>query len=237
MNDCYGVIYCITNTIKNKCYIGQHINSTKYSLEDRMNLHKNPGSGCRYIRNSIQHHGWKNFTYSVICCCINGGQERLDELEIYFIKEYKTLCPSGYNLTDGGRGGGIPCDGTRQKMSESQKTYLEKNPDIVEKFIDRMKCFWANPDARQKQSENTTKYFANPENRKKQSEARKKYYEKNPHPGLKKVYQYSKDGKTFIKEWNSIKDAKITLGIHNISYAYRGVRPDAGGFVWKSTRV
>ena len=357
MNDCYGVIYCIRNTIKNKQYIGQHVNGTNYSLEDRIKSHKSPSSGCRYIRNSIQYHGWENFTYSIIYYCTDGGQERLDELEIFFIEEYKTLCPLGYNLTKGGNGVRA-CDKTKQKMSESQKkhwsspenrqrqsdrsakywsnpqareimseikkkyyvdnpnalermsetkkqyyidnpqareeygnkmkviwaspelrqrqsetttkyfenpenrqkqsettkAYIENNPDIIDDFCERMKIYWSSPEARQKQSEvatnyfaipenrqkqsdNTTNYFANPENRQKQSEKLKKFFETNPSPTNKKVYQYSKDGKTFIKEWISIADAKRTLNVRNISQVCKGNRPVAGGFVWKYTRV
>ena len=307
MNDCYGVIYCITNTIKNKCYIGQHINSAKYSLEDRMSSHKSPSSGCSYLRNSIQHHGWENFTHSIIHCCTDGGQERLDELERYFIKENNTLCPSGYNLTEGGRSGGVLCDASKQKMSETMKKYyednpdqlvrvsqntikyfknpenrqkqsdiakkyMENNPDVVKKFCEMIKGFWSSPEARQRQSdamkrylknnpddlqkmqkqsreywanpessqklsEMKTKFYQNHENRNKQSESQKKYLENNPPQRNIRVYQYSRDGKTFIKEWISMAVAQRSLNISGICGVCKGNHKTSGGFVWKYTRV
>lgn len=54
------------------------------------------------------------------------------------------------------------------------------------------------------------------------------------HHCAKKVYQYTKDRKTFIKEWSYMNEAAITLGIvkNTISECCRGKRPSAGGYWW-----
>ena len=49
---------------------------------------------------------------------------------------------------------------------------------------------------------------------------------------FKKILQYDLDGK-FIKEWNSIRDAKKALKITGISGCITGIKKTAGGFIWK----
>lgn len=55
----------------------------------------------------------------------------------------------------------------------------------------------------------------------------------------KKLYQYSKDRKTFIKEWNSAKEAKETLGIKgvHISSCCTGKRSSSDGYFWSHTKI
>ena len=53
----------------------------------------------------------------------------------------------------------------------------------------------------------------------------------------KKVYQYDKDGR-FLREWRSVKEAKLSLCINNISRCARGAKDCmAGGFWWRYYRV
>lgn len=55
----------------------------------------------------------------------------------------------------------------------------------------------------------------------------------NPQKENKKsILQYSMDG-IFIKEWESIKIAKLTLKINNISNVLNGKRLTAGNFIWR----
>jgi hypothetical protein len=71
---------------------------------------------------------------------------------------------------------------------------------------------------------------------------RSDYYEKLPleileqHTNVKfsKILQYDLDGK-FIKEWNSIRDAKKALEItgKKITNCVNGRQKQAGGFIWK----
>ena len=302
----YGLIY--EGILNGKPYVGQHINSPDYSLEDRWNAHLCPSSGCRYFRNAIQHYGRDNVEWNIICYCISGGQEHLDDLEIYFIKERNALVPNGYNLTEGGRGG-VPSEEMRKLMSESAKKRCE-NPDELarmraqslrlandpenrKKMSERLKKFHEeNPDARKEQGENLRKYYEdNPDARQRQSDTTKQYYQENPDAGKehgekmkkyyednpdarqrhidihkkrhqdnpnigrehsirmkkyyeentsasnKKVHQYSKDGKTFIKEWASARDAHRGLGIGfsgicGVCKEYPNTK-SAGGFFWR----
>lgn len=55
----------------------------------------------------------------------------------------------------------------------------------------------------------------------------------------KKLYQYSKDKKTFIKEWNSIEEVRKTLGIKgtHISSCCTGKRASSDGYFWSHTKL
>lgn len=83
-------------------------------------------------------------------------------------------------------------------------------------------------------------YKPTEESRKKMSEAQKgkkhseEHIQKRANACKKPIIQYSLDN-VFIKEWMSIKDAGINLGIHeySIGQCCKGKRKTAGGFKWK----
>jgi len=110
-------IYCITNLINNKKYVGL---STK-TVEESKNYY---GSGI-LISKSLKKNGKINFkkeilennlTIDIIC-----------EREIYWIKEIDCKYPNGYNLCDGGQGTLNPSDETRLKMSKAKKGVIPYN--------------------------------------------------------------------------------------------------------------
>lgn len=96
-------IYCITNLINGKKYIGQSNN-----VEKRWGKHrKSPFNSKNESYNSpfyqaIRKYGLDNFSFEIIEEC---KIEELDEKEIYWISFYQTFPPDlgkGYNLTPGG---------------------------------------------------------------------------------------------------------------------------------------
>ena len=103
-----GFIYCLTFP-SGKKYVGK----TETTVENRLKGHRCPSSGCRLVRNAYQ----KYKTYKVETI-LEVENEQLSFWEKHYIKEFNTVSPNGYNLTDGGEGG-IPCEETRQKMRES----------------------------------------------------------------------------------------------------------------------
>lgn len=120
----YGGIYCLKNTINNKCYIGQH---RGLNFEKRWKEHTHKNSGCVAFKNAILKYGFHNFKKEVVAFC-TGNQDDLNTLEIEMIIKYNSLAPNGYNLRTGGAGGKIS-EETRVKMRESQlgKHLGEKN--------------------------------------------------------------------------------------------------------------
>lgn len=97
-----GFIYCITNKINNKKYIGQ----TVYSIDNRWKEHlgsSNRNEDNFLIHNAIKKYGKENFFIEKLEECSN---DKLDEREKYWILKEKTFCKNnqGYNLTYGGEG-------------------------------------------------------------------------------------------------------------------------------------
>ncbi len=92
----FGCIYMLTNLITLLCYVGKTID-----FEKRMGEHKNSKKNY-YLSRSIQKHGWHNFKVEILSD--NIPEEDLNNLEIYYIAFYNTMCPYGYNLTKGGEG-------------------------------------------------------------------------------------------------------------------------------------
>lgn len=111
-------IYCITCKSNGKRYIGQ----TFAGFENRWKQHyKTAFSNKNVDRDkplyrSIRKYGWENFTKEILCEC---KPDQLDEKEQFYIKEYKTLHPKGYNLTVGGNSGSLRSELTKKKMSDS----------------------------------------------------------------------------------------------------------------------
>ena len=90
----YGDIYCITNLINGKKYIGL----TTRCIYERFKEHSKANS---YIGYAIRKYGENNFAIQSIDTA-STTQELCDK-EIYWIKKYNTF-EEGYNLTIGGEG-------------------------------------------------------------------------------------------------------------------------------------
>ena len=118
-----GVIYKLTNTLNGKAYVGK----TKRSLNRRIYEHKRDGiKGKLGIGRAIQKYGLENFTAEVIEAC---PVDKLNEREMFWIRELGTKAPNGYNLTDGGDGFN-PSNETRAKISAHHADFSgKKNPN------------------------------------------------------------------------------------------------------------
>ena len=122
-----GYIYLITDTTNNMKYTGKH----HYHIEGQLdpNYH---GSGV--IIKNIYKKRPETLKEEYIKTCYS--EEEMCSDEQYYIEVFDTLWPNGYNLTEGGDGG-IPCEETRKKMSESRSG--EKNPMFGKKHSEETK--------------------------------------------------------------------------------------------------
>ena len=130
---CQGWIYCITNKINGKKYIGQTVNwntrkreHLKYFYTEKSALHS-----------AIIKYGVENFEMEQILSftAINRHVclELLNWFEIYYIRKYNTLTHQfGYNVSEGGKGnpGVHPSEETRKILSERKRT-----KEAIEKAI------------------------------------------------------------------------------------------------------
>ena len=105
-------IYKIQNKIDGKSYIGKTVND----VNTRWNEHIRGKDKKSLIYRAINKYGKDNFEFSIIGTA--NSMDELNDLERFFIAEFNSLTPNGYNFTKGGDGslGCIPSIETRMKM-------------------------------------------------------------------------------------------------------------------------
>lgn len=93
-----GYIYKITNKINNKVYIGQTRRTVAERYDRHLYLAKQHEN--RRLYDAMNHYGYDNFIVEEI---VEASDEQLNELEIFYIKQYNSIDPAfGYNMTGGG---------------------------------------------------------------------------------------------------------------------------------------
>ena len=97
-----GYIYCITNLINSKRYVGK----TTTTIEERWKEHKSDSQkeSCkdRPLYRAFQKYGIENFIIELLEIVDNNLE--LSKKEIYWIKELNTYGKNGYNASKGGDG-------------------------------------------------------------------------------------------------------------------------------------
>lgn len=119
MVDDRHVVYMHTSKTTGKSYVG----ISKRGFDRRWEEHcRLPCKGSAF-NNAIEKHGSDDFYHEVLFVSEDGNYDKLSEMERHFIKEYSTLAPNGYNMTDGGGGtnGFRFSDTQKERMSESAK--------------------------------------------------------------------------------------------------------------------
>lgn len=94
--DGYGWIYKYTSP-SGKSYIGQ----TTYSLYERAGLNGRCYQNCSTFYAAIQKYGFENFTVEILD---EIPESDLEEVESYYIQQFNTLLPNGYNYHAKGSG-------------------------------------------------------------------------------------------------------------------------------------
>jgi hypothetical protein len=107
-------IYCITNTITGKKYIGQSINIKRRFAQHKRAVEKNKKSECFVMHRSMAKHGVDKFTFEVLLYATD--REYMNLMEEKCIEKLNTLHPNGYNLNTGGQCPIAISDASRQKM-------------------------------------------------------------------------------------------------------------------------
>jgi group I intron endonuclease len=106
-------IYCIENVENGKQYIGKSKNINQRMWDDHQ--------GCIAVEKAIKKYESSIIRFVIEYC----DKEDLDYWEMYYIKEWKTKQPMGYNLTDGGKG---PEGAKRSK--KTSKLIAKNRPDV-----------------------------------------------------------------------------------------------------------
>lgn len=130
-------VYKLTNKINNKIYIGKSNNPEarfKRHIKAASNvpfiLHKD----TLYIHRAINYHGVNNFALEVIENCTS--DKEAFEREIFWIKHYgSNIKNKGYNLNEGGLGGGAPNDEVKTKISNTLKGRINSLSGLFNKLF------------------------------------------------------------------------------------------------------
>lgn len=121
-----GYIYCITNMVNGKKYIGQ----TRKTIQRRFSLHISDAKrGIGYaIHAAIRKYGEENFCVEEIERIVDSTKDelvkKLDDREVYWIAEYDTYLGFGYNESEGGSFGRSLC---KEKYVPVDVYDLDKN--------------------------------------------------------------------------------------------------------------
>ncbi len=205
-----GYIYKISNNINNKVYIGQ----TVRTVNKRWEQHKRDASYKTFQTHlylAIYKYGIDNFYIETIEEC---PDEKLDEREIYWIKQYNSF-HNGYNETLGG-GGRYLKDVDNEKIYE-----LWDNGLSISGIAEELNTTRAVIRNRIYSYKNYS-----------EEEAIRRGYERNKINKYKKTYQWDLNG-NLINIYNSQIEAAEKIGITNkaISYAIKN-KSSCMGYFW-----
>ena len=104
-----GYIYMFVNRINNKKYVGQTINdnNTRYCQHmSAVKLEQNSEYNSPLHR-AMRKYGIENFDYQILAKNIQ-NIDILNSLEEYYIRQYNTQIPNGYNIEAGGKNASKP---------------------------------------------------------------------------------------------------------------------------------
>lgn len=238
MNNHFDCIYCYTNKVNGKKYVGQ----TK-DFNKRHNQHKNESFNenakgyNHYFHKAIRKYGFDNFEVEILKENLQ-CQDELNYWECYYINEFDTLATNkkGYNIGSGGNNGNpyagktkeemeaIFNDEWRQKQSKSKKG--ENNPMYgISLLGDKNGMFGRNgelnPFYGQHHTEETRKHLSEQKKGKKHHRARK-------------IAQYDLQG-NLIRVWDYMRQIEEEIGILHggISQCCNGKKDSYKGFKWK----
>lgn len=137
MNIISSGIYCYTNEVNGKKYIGQSVN-----IEGRHKAHKN-NANCKTCNEyytpfsqAIRKYGFDKFHFQILATDIE-NKEILNLLESYYIDLYNSKIPRGYNQTDGG-------DSKRRWTEEEKKNFSFQRGCFTEEEIIFLREGYAN---------------------------------------------------------------------------------------------
>lgn len=156
-----GVIYCYTNLINNKKYIGQTTTTLKSRHKKHIysSLDKNHNGYNIIFHKAIRKYRIENFSLKILVMNCN-DKSKLNEYEKFFIKRYKTLFidGKGYNCSEGGDGNPFygktkeEVDEIRFKISKSL-TGIKRTDEFKNKVSISSKKRFDNDEERQQMSD------------------------------------------------------------------------------------
>lgn len=126
------IIYCHTNKINGKKYIGQTCQSPQKRWGNNGSEYIKKGN--IHFKNAILKYGWDNFTHEILYT--NLSPQEADEKEIELIKQYDTTNSEyGYNIAAGGNSNTLTLE-QKQQITKRNQLYWENG--IFKKAINKI---------------------------------------------------------------------------------------------------
>ena len=243
-----GYIYKIINIQNQKIYIGQTTKkrpTDRFSQHKYLALHPQQEKNISYLHRAMKSDGIDNFKFEIIEQVDN---LLLNEREKYWIKQYNSLAPNGYNLTVGGQGtpgfSRPQSQEEKNKKGNSVKKYYQNHPQAREKVSQRTKELWKDPEYREKVISSNKKFYQqhpdmfkgknNPMYGKYHTEEALEKIRAHAATRKLKIAQLNKDTLEIIQIFDGVKDAEKAL---NVSHGWlsKAARQNkiAYGFRWK----
>lgn len=243
-----GYIYKIINIKNQKIYIGQTTKQrpiNRFSQHKYLAFHPQQEKSISYLHRSMKSDGIDNFKFEIIEQVNN---LLLNEREKYWIKQYNSLAPNGYNLTIGGQGtpgfSRPQSQKEKNKKGNSIKKYYQNHPQAREKVSQRTKELWKDPEYRKKVINNNKKFYQqhpgifkgknNPMYGRHHTEEALEKIRAHAATRKLKIAQLNKDTLEIIQIFDGVKDAEKAL---NVSHGWlsKAARQNkiAYGFKWK----
>lgn len=202
------VIYCTTNIINGKKYIGRDSNNNPEYL----------GSGS-YFKRAVKKYGKENFKKQILQDCVDF--EDLNESEKYWIDYFGAVKSDlFYNINEGGEAGyNVNFHPNREEICkrhrETLKHKAENDSEYKRRLIEKLKLT-KTPDVLRRRNETHRKTTSTEAHRNKMSIVGREVYKKNPDKNkhLRKIVLcYDLNG-SFIKQYESITEVSKTLNIN-----------------------
>jgi group I intron endonuclease len=121
---CRFTIYCHTNRVNGKRYVGQTVYSMEKRWTDHVSAAKSSKCGSPVFKRAILKHGPDAFDHEVLE--VVWTQEEADAAESKWIEQLTCRVPHGYNLKSGGGGNGRVHDDTKRLIGKASRTWWQK---------------------------------------------------------------------------------------------------------------
>ena len=117
-------IYCHTNRVNGKRYVGQTTDTMEWRWKEHVAAAKRH-QGARLIGAAIRKYGPDAFDHEVLEVIVT-TQHDADLIETGWIKRKESRAPAGYNLTAGGGSSGLHHEDSKRLISEASKKHLKE---------------------------------------------------------------------------------------------------------------
>lgn len=216
-----GYIYLRTNKINGKQYVGQTVDVEKRNYDWNC---LNAIYGGYAINNARKKYGVDGFSFEILRECPN---EDMNYWEMYYIKEYNSKKPNGYNSTDGGDSTYERTEETKKKIGDAHRG-KKLSPETKAKISDAMR-------GRKHPAEFGAKVSAALKGRKQSPEhiAKKAAALKNDPKFSKAVQALDKDGNVVMEFPSTMEAGRQGYNSSHVAACCRGERKTHKGFIWR----